>query len=67
MKAIGIIGQGFVGTAIREGLKSKFDIETYDKFKDSSCSTLEELMTKTKMFLCVCLPQCVWTVLAIFP
>jgi|TARA_R110000824_G_scaffold50533_7_gene141072 UDPglucose 6-dehydrogenase len=55
MKAIGIIGQGFVGTAIREGLKSKFDIETYDKFKDSSCSTLEELMTKTKMFF-VCLP-----------
>mgnify|MGYP003665129552 FL=1 len=55
MKAIGVIGQGFVGTAIREGLKSKFDIETYDKFKDSSCSTLEELMTKTKMFF-VCLP-----------
>ena len=55
MNTIGIIGQGFVGTAIREGLKEKFRVETYDKFKDSSCSSVEELMSKTKMFF-VCLP-----------
>ncbi len=55
MKAIGIIGQGFVGTAIREGLKNKFEIETYDKFKDSTCSSIEELMSKVQMFF-VCLP-----------
>ena len=29
--SIGIIGQGFVGTAVREGLKKVFNIETYDK------------------------------------
>ena len=27
---VGIIGQGFVGTAVREGLKQHFTIETYD-------------------------------------
>ena len=27
---IGIIGQGFVGSAIREGLKNFYDIRTYD-------------------------------------
>ena len=55
MNTIGIIGQGFVGTAIREGLKEKFQVETYDKFKDSTCSSIEELMSKTRMFF-VCLP-----------
>ena len=29
---IGIIGQGFVGTATYEGLKEHFDVYTYDKF-----------------------------------
>ena len=27
---IGIIGQGFVGTAVNEGLKKSFNIETFD-------------------------------------
>ena len=31
MKTIGIIGQGFVGTAVYEGMKHAFDIATYDK------------------------------------
>ena len=30
MDTVGIIGQGFVGSAIREGLKSIHDILTYD-------------------------------------
>ena len=29
---IGIIGQGFVGTATCEGLRDHFDVYTYDKF-----------------------------------
>ena len=33
IKRIGIVGQGFVGSAVREGLKPYFDIVTYDKFK----------------------------------
>jgi UDPglucose 6-dehydrogenase len=31
MKAIGIIGQGFVGSAVREGMRHAFDVYTYDK------------------------------------
>jgi len=55
--SIGIIGQGFVGTALREGLKKTFEVETYDKFKteDSTCASLEELCEKT-FILFLCLP-----------
>ena len=28
---VGIVGQGFVGTALNEGLKQYFQIETYQK------------------------------------
>jgi len=52
---IGIIGQGFVGSAVREGLKEIFNIETYDKFKDSTCNSVKELCKKTKIVF-VCLP-----------
>ena len=27
---IGIVGQGFVGTAVREGLSKHYNIQTYD-------------------------------------
>ncbi len=30
MKSVGIIGQGFVGTAVREGLRHAFQVVTYD-------------------------------------
>ena len=55
--SIGIIGQGFVGTALREGLKKTFETETYDKFKTeySTCNSLEELCEKT-FILFLCLP-----------
>ena len=54
---IGIIGQGFVGTALREGLKNTFTIETYDRFvkEKSTCESLEELCDKT-FILFLCLP-----------
>ena len=54
---IGIVGQGFVGTAIREGLSHIFNMQTYDKFKEeaSTCSSLEELSSKVEI-LFVCLP-----------
>tara|TARA_Y100000034_G_C6814733_1_gene366433 strand:- start:53 stop:904 length:852 start_codon:yes stop_codon:yes gene_type:complete len=54
---IGIVGQGFVGTAIKEGLSNVFNVETYDKFKEeaSSCSTLKELSEKVEIIF-VCLP-----------
>jgi len=52
---IGIVGQGFVGTAVNEGMKNHFSIETFDKYKDSTCNSLEELVEKTK-YIFICLP-----------
>jgi len=52
---IGIVGQGFVGTAVREGLKGFFNIETFDIAKESTCESLEEIC-KTSKILFVCLP-----------
>lgn len=56
--SVGIVGQGFVGQALKEGLNSSFLVETYDKFKDSSCSSIEELCEKTNViFVCVPTPM----------
>jgi|TARA_R100000808_G_C2116631_1_gene129054 UDPglucose 6-dehydrogenase len=52
---IGIVGQGFVGSAVREGLKGFFSIETYDIAKESTCESLESLCVKSRIIF-VCLP-----------
>lgn len=39
MKKIGIIGQGFVGTAVREKLREDFQVLAYDKYNESVSST----------------------------
>ena len=52
---IGIIGQGFVGTAVNEGLKQHFQTETYDIAKDSTCKSIDELAIKSDVVF-VCLP-----------
>ena len=39
---IGIIGQGFVGTAVNEGLAKHYYIHTYDIAKESTCNSIEE-------------------------
>ena len=55
---LGIIGQGFVGTAVFEGLKEHFKIETFDIEKDSTCKSVEELAGKTDIiFLCLPTPM----------
>ena len=55
MKKIGIVGQGFVGTAVHEGLKQHFKIETYDIAKTSTCKSLADLSEKSDVVF-VCLP-----------
>ena len=45
---IGIIGQGFVGTAVNEGLAKHYYIHTYDIAKKSTCKSIEELSTKSE-------------------
>ena len=52
---IGIIGQGFVGTALNEGLAKHYKIETYDIAKASTCESIEELAIKSDIIF-VCLP-----------
>ena len=53
---IGIIGQGFVGTAVKEGLKDYHTIRTFDLDKSkSTCEYVHELIDKSTVIF-VCLP-----------
>lgn len=54
---IGIVGQGFVGGSINEGMKEHYTIETYDKFvkSKSTCNSIAELTDKC-IIMFVCLP-----------
>ena len=56
---IGVIGMGYVGTALKESFKSYHKIETYD-LEDSlsSCNSINTLISKTQIiFLCVPTPM----------
>jgi UDPglucose 6-dehydrogenase len=56
MKVVGVVGQGFVGSAIREGLKNYYSVQTYDLQKDlSTCESLGVLVDKAQIIF-VCLP-----------
>lgn len=55
---IGILGQGYVGTAMKEGFSQYFNsLNTFDKFSKDNCSvnSLQELVNKSK-FIFICLP-----------
>ena len=57
-KTIGIVGQGFVGSAVREGMKHVFNIESFDidPEKNSTCSNISELIDRSDEVVFVCLP-----------
>jgi len=56
VKKIGVIGQGFVGSAIREGLSNYYDMVTYDINKSlRNCESLERLVRECKIIF-QCLP-----------
>lgn len=56
MDVLGIIGQGFVGSAVKGGMESHFKIETYDILPDkSTVENVKELYTKSDVIF-VCLP-----------
>ena len=58
MRSIGIVGQGFVGQAVREGFKNFYDIETYDKYKQSTCDSIQQLCNRVEIiFVCVPTPM----------
>lgn len=52
---VGIIGQGFVGTAIKEGLRGYHNILTYDLIEEKSNSNPSEIIEKCKIIF-QCLP-----------
>jgi UDPglucose 6-dehydrogenase len=57
---IGIVGLGYVGTAIKSGFEKHYELETYDKYdKDkSTCDTLFDLVMECDvMFVCVPTPM----------
>ena len=57
---IGIVGQGYVGSAIKLGFQDHYDILTYDKFDlaKSTHSKLSDLVGETKIiFVCVPTPM----------
>lgn len=60
MKNLGIIGQGFVGSAVREGMKNYFEIFAFDKDpnKYSNTTSIFNVIENTEMtFLCVPTPM----------
>ena len=58
MKKIGIIGQGFVGTAVREGFKNFCEIVTFDLNGQCTENSLFELVEKVDVtFLCLPTPM----------
>jgi len=55
MKKVGIIGQGFVGTAIKEGIDVYYDVLTYDLDSSKCNSDLRGLIEKCDIIF-QCLP-----------
>ena len=55
---IGIIGQGFVGSAIREGLDSYYEVLTYDKEESRGRNSHDEVVDGASiLFVCVPTPM----------
>ena len=58
MATVGIIGQGFVGSAIKEGLKNYYKTYTYDLDEEKCNSTHQEVCYKSDIiFVCVPTPM----------
>lgn len=54
MEKIGVIGQGFVGTAVKEGMKNFFDVRTFDINGKCNEPTLDSLIKNVnETFLCL--------------
>jgi UDPglucose 6-dehydrogenase len=58
MEKIGVIGQGFVGTAVKEGMKNFFDVRTFDINGKCNEPTLDSLIKNVnETFLCLPTPM----------
>ena len=56
---IGIVGQGYVGTAIKIGFEPHYELETYDKYdEDKSTCGLSDMVAECEViFVCVPTPM----------
>ena len=55
---IGIVGQGFVGTAVKEVMSNYYECNTFDIKQECNCDTLQELVTNSEViFVCVPTPM----------
>ena len=56
---IGIVGQGFVGKALKVGFEKHYKIETYDKFIESksTCDLAHMVAECEVIFVCVPTPM----------
>jgi UDPglucose 6-dehydrogenase len=58
MEKIGVIGQGFVGTAVKEGMKNFFDVRTFDINGKCNEKSLDDLIKNVnETFLCLPTPM----------
>lgn len=58
MEKIGVIGQGFVGTAVTEGMKNYYDVRTFDINGKCNEPSLDEVIHQVnETFLCVPTPM----------
>lgn len=60
MQKLGVIGQGFVGSAVANGMSHCYEMVTYDKDPNKTCTekSLYEVIEKTDIvFLCVPTPM----------
>ena len=57
--SIGIVGQGYVGTAIKSGFEKHYEIETYDKYDESksTCELFDLVVECDVIFVCVPTPM----------
>ena len=55
---IGIVGQGYVGTAVKTVFEKHYECNTFDIKQECNCDTLQELVTKSEViFVCVPTPM----------
>ena len=55
---IGIVGQGYVGTAVRPVFEKHYETYTYDLNGDCTCDTIQDLVSKSDIiFVCVPTPM----------
>jgi UDPglucose 6-dehydrogenase len=58
MEKIGVIGQGFVGTAVKEGMKNYYNVRTFDINGNCNEPSLNEVIHQVnEIFLCLPTPM----------